>query len=271
MNTSIKTISSLALAATLALPAAAMAHPSNNGEHAEPIHVVEDSYSSCFFDLHSELTQGEFDTFAAEAGTITRFQQDSSAATLGRGNFDVGLAMTSTPIDDSKGAWNNTMSHPDAEHDLGHDIRFPRIVARMGVTDSVDIGIWGSLDPNANYGFVGIESKIALLKQNAQMPLSVAVRPNASAIVGPSEVFVGNASVDVSVSHEWRGLSPYLGVAAMANVAVENSDEVDLDPSVEINAAAFAGLAYQWRGLRAAAQGETGPVDTGSLLLGGTF
>lgn len=53
MKISIKTISSLALAATLALPVAAMAHPSSNGEHAEPIHVVEDSYTSCFFDLHS--------------------------------------------------------------------------------------------------------------------------------------------------------------------------------------------------------------------------
>lgn len=163
------------------------------------------------------------------------------------------------------------MSHPDAEHDLGHDVQFPRIVARMGIADSVDIGIWGSIDPNANYGFVGFESKIALLKQSAEMPLSVAVRPNASAIVGPSEVFVGNASVDVSASHEWRGLSPYLGVAAMANVAVENSDEVDLDPGVSTNVAAFAGVAYQWRGLRAAAQGEAGAVNTASVLLGGTF
>jgi hypothetical protein len=88
---------------------------------------------------------------------------------------------------------------------------------------------------------------------------------------GPSEVFVVNASVDASVSHNWRGLEPYLGVGASTNVAVEMSDDVDLDPGQSTNVLAFAGVSYQWKAIRIAAQGEAGDLNTGSIQLGGNF
>lgn len=267
-----KTVTStLAAVVTLALPLVADAHPTHDGMEV-PLHVVDgSSYSNCFFDLHPELTQKEFDTFAGEAGAILRFHQDASAETLGKWNIDVGLAMTRSPIDDSKGAWNNTMSHPDAEHYLGHDVSFPRLVIRLGVAERVDVGVWGSLDPNSNFGFVGMESKISVLRQDEETPVSIAVRPNASALLGPDEVFVANASVDVSVSRNWRGLSPYLGVAATTSVAVERSEDVDLDNGTNLGVLAFAGLAYQWENLRVATEAEAGELTTASLLVGGTF
>lgn len=270
MKTSKQTISRLTIVATLALPIAALAHPKPSTDHELPLHV-DDRYDSCFFDLHPELTQEEFDTFAGEAGTMTRFHQNGSAETLGKGKFDIGLAITSTPVNDDKGAWNNTMSHPDAEHDLGHEVAFPRLVARVGVSDNVDIGAWGTLDPNANYGFTGIDLKVGLLKQSAEMPVSVAIRPSVSSMYGPSEVFVVNSSVDLSVSRNWSGLEPYAGVGASANVAVEMSDDVDLDPGQSRNVLAFVGVSYQWKGIRAAAQVETGELETTSLQLGGNF
>jgi hypothetical protein len=261
---------SLTLATIVALPAAASAHPSHDGESAAPLHV-DDSYDNCFFDLHPELTQAEFDEFAKEGGAITRFHQLANAEPLGQWNFDVSLVFTSTPVDDSKGAWNNTMSHPDAEHTLGHQVAFPRLFVRMGVSDSVDVGVWGSLDPNSNYGFVGIESKISLLRQSADLPVSVAVRPNVSSLLGPDELFLANAGVDLSVSHNFRGLSPYVGVAGTSSIAVEMSDEVDLDNGKANSLAAIAGVTYGWKGLRLAGEAEFGALNTYAVRVGGAF
>ena len=90
-----------------------------------------------------------------------------NSATLGRGHVNVSVRLTVTRIDDSKGAWNHTMSHPTADQHLGRFFSFPRIAARVGVSDRVDVGAWGGLAPHGNYGLVGVDTKIALLRQRS--------------------------------------------------------------------------------------------------------
>src|SRR3954469_13607693 len=85
------TISIFALAATLAA-APASAQQSNAG--LPDLHVGA-GYSNCFFDLHPELTQSQFDEFAGELGSILRFRQLADPATLGRGRVDVSLQYAS--------------------------------------------------------------------------------------------------------------------------------------------------------------------------------
>ena len=128
-----------------AAPASAQSHT------GVPLHV-NTAYNRCFFDLHPELTKAQFEEFAGELGSILRFRQLGDAPTLGKGRFDVGLQYTMTPINDRKGAWNNTFSHPNADHPLGDIIEFPRIVARFGVSDRVDVGGWGGIAPGSNWG-----------------------------------------------------------------------------------------------------------------------
>ncbi len=140
--------------------------PPAPGKPPAPQLHVGNLHSSCFFDLHPELTQQEFEEFADEIGSILRFRQLGETTTLGKGKWDVSLQYTSSSIDDTKGAWNNTMSHPDADHYLGSSISFPRIVARFGVSERVDLGVWGSLNPRSNYGMVGVDTRIALLRQD---------------------------------------------------------------------------------------------------------
>ena len=107
--------------ASLALAALWVAGPAMAADHrtAVPVLHVDPQYSSCFFDLHSELTQAEFADFTSELGSILRPRQLGDASTLGKGRFEVGPWFAGTGIDDSKGAWNNTMSHPTADHYLG--------------------------------------------------------------------------------------------------------------------------------------------------------
>ena len=90
---------------------------------------------------------------------------------------------------------------------------FPRVVARFGVSDRVDVGALGGLAPRANYGLVGVDSRIALLKQGPTRPVSVSVRPSITLLLAPSELLVGNAGIDLSVSRAIGPVSPYAGVA----------------------------------------------------------
>lgn len=235
----------------------------------QPVLHVGDAYDSCYFDLHPELTQRQLRTFTAEAASMVRFQQLQAAQALGKGTWSFGVAMTATPIDDAKGAWNNTFSHPTADHYLGDVQQFPRLFVRYGASERVDVGLWGSGNPEANYGFVGIDAKITLLEDRfAAVPVHVAVRPSATTLIGPDELWTGNAGVDLTASLTVAGLSPYLGVGGTLGVSVEKSNEVELDPAVTLTPAAVTGLEYRVWHLRLGAEATWSNVNTFGLVVG---
>jgi len=269
MRTLSTVISTLGLAATL-IPTTVSAQGSSNGSTAPLLHV-NDAYNTCFFDLHPELTREEFHQFAAELGSVLRFRQLSDSTTLGKGKVDISMQYAATPIDDAEGAWNNTMSHPTADHYLVESISFPRIVARFGVSDRVDVGAWGGLAPGANYGLVGADTTIALMLQGPTRPVSVSIRPSVTSLVGPSEVWAGNASIDVSVSRTIGRFSPYGGVATSASVAVERTDEVDLDPATATGSLAYAGLSYRWHALVLSGEVEKAALFSYAFRIGTRF
>ena len=64
---------------TVGLVATLVATPANaqytSTTKQAPILHVHDDYSSCFFDLHPELTKAEFKEFAGELGSVLRFRQ----------------------------------------------------------------------------------------------------------------------------------------------------------------------------------------------------
>jgi len=262
----------LSAASLVALAPAATAHPNHDGDLRDDVILhVDDSYDSCFFDLHPELTQDEFDEFTKEGSFVMHDLQLSGAEALGRGQVEVNLDYVSTGVDDTKGAWNNTMSHPTADHYLGDRIASPRLAVRVGVSRRVDLGVWGTLDPQSNYGLVGIHSKVTILEQDADMPVSVAVRPTAVSMLGPDELLVADIGFDLSVSRNYKGLQPYLGISSHGAASFERSDEVDLDPGEAWYSSAFAGLAYGWKNVRLAAEANTGPLTTYGMRLGGNF
>lgn len=256
------------LAMFVAVPA--MAQTGQTGRPAPILHVHDD-YSSCFFDLHPELTAAEFKEFAGELGSVLRFRQLGDTATLGKGRFDISVQYTRSPIDDAKGAWNNTMSHPTADHYLGSALEFPRLVARVGVSDTVDLGAWGGLDPHANYGLAGIDSKIVVMKQGPDRPVSLSIRPSVTALFGPAELWAGNASIDVSIGRTFGAFSPYIGVSTSASLAVERSNDVDLDPAWADGSVAYAGISYGWRGLQVTAEVAKGALTSVGFRLGKRF
>lgn len=252
------------LVTLLALSAPARAHDGLE------LHVGTD-HEDCYFDLHPELTQAELKQFAREGGQVMRFRQLSSADTLGKWKFDVSLGYAVFFIDDTKGAWNNTMSHPTGDHYLGSKLDVPQLGLRMGVHDDVDVEVYGTLNWRANYGLVGAATKIRVLEQGDRMPVSVAVRPSVAALLGPSEMQGVNASIDLSVSRTFHGFSPFAGVTVSATGIHEDSPDTEIGSQTASHELAFAGVEYRYKAISATAQAEISNVTAIGFRLGGTF
>ena len=122
-----------------------------------------------------------------------------------------------------------------------------------------------------NYCFAGVASKIAILRQSPSMPVSLAVRPSVSGLVGPSEVQVVNLSTDIAVSRSFHGLSPFAGVTGRMTAAIDSSDDTDVGNQAAARTVAFAGVEYRFGHLIAAAQAEISDLPALGLRLGGTF
>ena len=208
------------------------------------------------FDLRPGLTKAEFAEFTAELGSVLRFRQLGDTTTLGKGHADLGVQFGNMPTEN---------------RDLGRSISFPRVVARFGTSDRVDVGAWGGIEPDANYGMAGIDTKIALLRQGPARPVSVSIRPSFTSLIGPSEVWAANASIDVSVSRAFGAVSPYAGVATTASLALERSADVDLDPATADGSLAYAGLSYAWRALNVSAEVEKGRRVSYAFRIGTRF
>lgn len=75
----------------------------------------------------------------------------------------------------------------------------------------------------------------------------------------------------MSVSRAIGPLSPYLGVATSATLAVERSDDVDLDHATAEGSLAYAGLSYRWRSLVLSAEVEKGALVSYGFRVGTRF
>jgi hypothetical protein len=249
----------------LALPNAAWAH----GAEADgvPLHVGHD-YGSCYFDLHAELTKEQFRTFAAEAGQLSQFRTLSSADVLGRHELDLSLAMTHSYIDDGRGAWNNTMSHPEADHYLGEEVSIPQFIVRVGVAERLDVEAFVTFDPRSNYGFIGLGTKAALLQQEHGAPVSLAIRPSLSTLVGPAEVGLASLSAELLVSRRFYHLAPFVGLGARGTLAFERSAETDVGSQGAVRPVLLGGLDYAWKAFSLGAQVDYSTVPTMSARVG---
>jgi hypothetical protein len=216
------------------------------------------------FEVRPGLTADQFEAFTSELGSLLRFRQVGDATTLGNGRAELSAQFSNVPFEDSKGVWTTV-------HHLGRSISYPQVVARYGVSDRVDLGAWGGLDPGANYGFAGFDTRIALLRQSDGHPVSVLVRPSIASLIYPSEVLVGTVSVDVSVSRAVGPLSPYGGIGGSSTAAVERSATVNLDAATANHSYAFGGLSYRWRSLVLSGEVEKGARVNYAFRIGTRF
>lgn len=204
-----------------------MAAPLN--ARAVPALHVDPTISDCSVRFASTLTQEAFRRFALEFGSVSAFKQMAPASTLGQWGVSIGVEMMSFPVDEYSAAWNDTFVHPDAQHWLGSRQSFPKLKARLGVTDDIDAGIFYTGNPHANYGWLGLDGKYKLIAQSTDTPITLSVRGAYTKTLYVSDMNMDAVTVDVSLERKfWDIFRPYAGIGSDLIFARETTDAVNL-------------------------------------------
>ena len=97
------------------------------------------------------------------------------------------------------------------------------------MTKDLDVGAFFTAQPNANYGWLGLEAKYGLLKQSATMPISLALRAAYTKTLFVSDMDMHAITTDVAAGRTfWNVFTPYLGLGNDLVLVRETSDAVKL-------------------------------------------
>ncbi len=244
------------------LPATALAHGAG-GHPADPNLHVDPTLDDCSVMFAPNLTQGSFRRFAREFGSVSAFKPQASAATLGKGGFTFGVEQISFKVDQYSGAWNDTFYHPDAYHELGETQTFPKLHARVGVTDRLDLGAYWTRNPQANYGWLGLEGKYGLWKESESKPMSVSARGAFTKTLYVDDMDMHALTLDIGASRTFRRiLTPYLYLGSDLVHVRETTNVVDLKSETQFVPHAIGGLEARWWHIALGAEGHVSDITS---------
>ena len=253
------------------MPAVALAHGSD-GHPADPNLHVNPSLDDCSVQFAPELTQGAFHRFAREFGSVSAFKLSSPPTTLGKWHVALGLEGMNFTVEEKSDAWNDTFFHPDAYHELGADKNIPKLRVRMGVTDRMDVGAYYSENPNANYGWLGLDVKYGLLRQSETTPVSLALRGAYTKTLYVDDMNMHAVTADVAAGRTvWNVLTPYLDLGGDLVRVRERSDVVDLHDETQFVPHAVGGLELRLWHLAIGAEANLGALTSYQVLLTALF
>jgi len=222
------------IALLLLAPATALAHGSHGTPIDPPLHV-DPTLEDCSVIFSADLTQDAFRRFTREFGSVSAFKPNATAAPLGRGGFTFGLEQLSFSVEDHSDAWNDTFAHPDAEHDLGADQSFPLIRGRVGVTDRLDLGAYWTRNPNANYGWLGLETRYAFANSGGEAPVTFTARAAYTKTLYVHDMDMHAITAELAGSRTlWNRLTPYLYLGGDVIINRERSDVVALHSETQV-------------------------------------
>lgn len=238
---------------------------------AQILHT-NDKWDECSFLLDPSLTQEAWHQFTGEAGLVIYFRPMNSAKPLGVKNYEFSILDWGTMIDDKDAAWNDTFSHPDADHYLfdGNALLFPGLMFRAGITDKLDIGTYFTKAPGTNYGFYGGQFQYNLLN-DIEKNLAAAVRFNYVGMYGPEDLKLSVYGMDFLVSKELSGISPYAGVSGYLSRAQETTSLVNLDNENVFGLQGMVGIVANISMLRIGTEINLAKVSGYSFKIGYAF
>ena len=253
------------------VPAVALAH-GTGGDVPDPNLHVNPTLKDCEVQFAPELTQSAYSRFVREFGSVSAFKMMAPPTTLGRGGVAVGLEGISFTVEEHSDAWNDTFYHPDAYHELGSEKTFPKLRLRVGVSDNVDVGAFYAENPNANYGWLGLEVKVAMLRQSQEMPITLALRGAYTKTLYIQDMDMHAVTADVAAGRTFGGMfTPYLGVGTDAVLARETSDAVNLDTEMQSVAHALGGFELRYWHVAFGVEGYVGALNSYQLQLTALF
>lgn len=231
---------------------------------------IDPGVETCSMVIDPTLTQDQWHTFTRQVSAIASFKSLSAAETLGKGKFAIVINNAVTPVDQRDPAWINTFTHPDEFCPLGDRISFPTLRAKMGVADNMDVGVFWTTAPDANYGAAGVEYKYAFLPETGQRP-AAALRASYSMLTGVPDFNLNLYSLDLMTSKKVAMFTPYAGVRESWVFGRETTEKVDLQEENLAVTQGYVGMAYTIWKLNLAAEYNVATVNTFVYAVGFTF
>ena len=261
--------------AAVAAACAIILAPSTTLAQGKPVLHIDHRWEECSFKLHPNLTQSAWRQFSREAGLVTYFRPLADARPLGARNYELSLVQWETAIDASDPAWNDTFVHPDSAHWLfeGNGLKFPGLMARVGLTGSTDAGLYVTKSPGANYGFYGAQLQQSLVR-GAREDWAGAARVSFVSMYGPEDLTFSVYGLDLVASRRYGvlsdrvSISPYAGVSASLSRAHERTTAVNLADENVWGAQGMIGAVAQVGPARVAAEYGIAGVRSLSLKVG---
>jgi hypothetical protein len=239
---------------------------------ADVVLHVDPSIKDCEVRFAPELTQSAFRRFAREFGSVSAFKQGAPPKTLGRWGVAVDVEQIFFRVDETSSAWNDTFTHPTADHWLGADKAFPKLRLRLGVTDDVEVGAFFTKSPEANYGWLGLEGKYAVLQQDGDMPVALAVRGAYTKTLYVADMDMHAVTADVSVGRTfWNVVTPYLALGADGVIARETTNAVDLKTERLVVPHLAGGVEVRWWHLAFGAEAQVSALTTVQAQVSAVF
>ncbi len=263
------------LLTSLFINSSAMAHGGEDTRHDGVILQEGTDYETCYIDFHSELTQKQYREFNSEWGSAYAFTPQSGPTVLGTGNVQFSGVLRSVAIDDGKDSWNNTWTHPTADHWLG-PVQLPILSARVGLTPALDIETMFSFG-NANWAIGGVGLRHTLLTQDDDMPLDLSLREHVQVTRGGSAWANVSVGADVSVGRTFElgtrliTATPYLAAGASSGLGIESDDDVDLKNAISFSPRATAGLELAVGPARLGIEGSVADINQYAFHVGASF
>jgi len=256
-----------------AQPAAGPQLHVNNGETGgHPTLHINPRWKECSFQLDRSLTQNAWRQFTREAGLVAYFRPLSDAQPMGKGRFELSLLQWKTGIDDHDAAWNDVFVHPDSTHWLfeGDGLKFPGLMARAGVGDDTDVGVYFTKNPGANYGFYAAQVQHAFIKSQSW---AAAARVSFASLYGPDDLDLRVYGVDLLASRKfaltsWAAVSPYVGASTYLSSSHEKTTAVNLDDEHVLGAQAMVGATLQLSKARLGVEYNAANVNSFSIKVG---
>ncbi len=239
---------------------------------------VNPKWEECSFQLDPSLTQKAWHQFTQEAGLVAYFRPLTDAKPMGVGHYELSLLQWETKIDGNTEAWNNTFVHPDSTHWLveGPRLSFPGLTFRTGITKKMDVGVYWTVRPGANYGFAGGQVQYNIVNDLVK-DFAISTRASFVSMYGPKDLGLTVYGLDLLASKKYAvfsdktSISPYAGFSTYLSHAHETTTAVNLKDENVAGVRGMIGAVAQISLARLAVEYNFAKVNSFSFKVGVVF
>ena len=209
------------------------------------------------------LSQPNFRLLSEDLGAALSYKPLTPTAPLGITGFDLGIAATSTKL-------QNSSVFATAGGGNHSSVIVPSLRLNKGLPFGIDVGVMYSSVPSTNIRLVGGELRYAIVPGGAAMP-AIGVRGSYTKLTGVDQLDFDTKGLDLSISKGFLMFTPYGGIGKVWASSTPNGIPALSKESLSLNKV-FVGANLNFGLTNLAFEGDrTGKASSYGAKLGFRF